>query len=194
MTCLKRVKEKCLNFICKHERIFYGILLGLLVLFSILLGLPLLPKEWSIISFFLAMFFLSYAASVNIVKCGGLSKEPGSLSTLGIALLITGFLITFIIVFIGILDIMHTISTTQEISVSQDPQETIIPKIPKEIRDMLLQVSLNFLLAGVGLIGVALPIILSSMRGECCCKSERPSQHIECNISKKESEGEKGGH
>jgi len=190
MAFLKRMKEKCLNFICKHERIFYGILVGLLALFFILLGLPLLPKEWSIISFFLAMFFLSYAASVNVVRCGTLSKEPLSLSTLGITLLITGFLITFFIVPIGILDVMRTISTTQEISVSQDPQETIIPK---EIRDMLLQVSLNFLLGGIGLIGVAFPILLSSMRGECCCKTERPSQHTECNTSKKESEGEKVG-
>jgi len=183
MARLKRMKEDCLNFICKHERIFYGIFSGLLALFYffILLDLPLIPKEWRIISFFFAMFFLSYSASVNIVRCGTLSKEPRSLSTLGITLLITGILITFLIVPIGILDVMRTISTTQE---------TIIPK---EIRDMLLQVSLNFLLGGIGLIGVALPILLSSMKGECCCKTERSSQHTECNTSKKESEGEKGG-
>jgi len=191
MTCLKSVKEILLDCLCKHERIYYGILLGLLALFIFLLDLPFLPKEWRIISFFFAMFFLSYAMSVNIVKCGTLSKEPWSLSTLGITLLFTGILIIIIIVPIGILDIMRTISTTQEISVSQDPQETIIPK---EIRDMLLQVSLHFLIGGIGLIGVAFPILLSSMRGECCCKTERPSQHTECNISKKESEGEKGGH
>jgi len=174
MACLMNCIKQVFDYICKHYIIILGIFVVTYILFIFLLSLPLIPIEpiLTIAKFFFIMLLISFLAAKCIVERGLISKEPRSLSTVGIAFIITGVVTALLILFINVTAI----------------------EVPEKFQDRLLQISLHFLLAGVALIGVAFPILLSSMRGECCCKTERPSQHIECNTSKKESEGEKGGH
>jgi len=185
IACLIKCIKESYDYICKHDKIFLGIFGGLYALFIFLLSLPLIPLGITFtieptlitIKFFFIMFLISYLAAKCIVERGIISKEPRSLSNVGITFIISSVVTVFIILIIKAIAILK--------------HDTIVPQ---DLLNVLLQISLNFLIGGAGLIGVALPILLSSMRGECCCKSERPSQHTECNKSnKKESEGEKGG-
>jgi len=212
----KTVMTKLLENFCKHEIILIGTLVGITSLFIFLLVLPfgLIPTEPTlddyflfqytysiyathfIILFFFIIAIISFPLSYCIVKSVIYSKEPMSLSILGISLIITGISTTIMIVFINASFVIYTMSknlylqhltylnTTRTISVPHDIQASF---------GMLLQISLNFLLGGIGLIGVGLPILLTSMRGECDCKTEQPSYLTECGRSKNESEREKGG-
>jgi len=201
----KTLKMKCRELF-KKERIIIGLFAGVYALFIFLSVSPLylIPTDflqniytdyvtYIIILLLISMLLTSYLLARYIVESGIILKESRPLTTLGITLIITGIATTLFVMFLNASINIYTISKTLNSPYLKYLNTTYTISVPQEIQNIFLQVSLNFLLGGIGLIGVALPILLSSTKGECCCKTERPSQHTECNISEKESEGEKGG-
>jgi len=190
----------------KKERIIIGLFAGVYVLFIFFSVSPLylIPTDflqniytdyitYIITLLLISMLLTSYLLAHYIIESGIILKEPRSLTKLGITLTITGIAITLFVVFFNASISIYMISKRLNSPYLEYLNTTYTIGVPQEIQNILLQVSFNFLLGGVALIGVALPILLSSTKGECCCKTERPSQHAEGNISKKESESEKGG-